>query len=382
MSEQEPVPLLDVTRNSEDYTRELTSTFEAVVASGRFILGDEVSAFEAEMAANIGAKHAIGVSSGTDALLLALMSLGIGVGDEVICPTFTFFATAGSIWRVGAKPVFVDCAPESFNLDPAGVRAAITSKTRAIMPVHLFGQCAPMDEISDIARRHDLAVIEDAAQAIGAAIDSRQAGTFGDFGAFSFFPSKNFGGFGDAGLVTTSRDDLAERARVLRVHGGERRYYHREVGGNFRIDALQAALLRVKLRHKGIGAEGRRQHASHYDQALTDAGITGPDAPLTLPDRELGEHTFNQYTLTARTPEIRSAMLEELASHGIGHAVYYPVPLHLQECFASCSYAAGDFPRAEALSGRVFSIPVFPELTESERDRVVAVLIAAAKAAC
>ena len=312
MSQTTPVPLLDVTRNSDEYHRELIATCERVLSSGRFILGDEVTKFEDEIAAEIGVKHAIGVSSGTDALLLALMALGVGEGDEVICPTFTFFATAGSIWRVGAKPVFVDCGPDSFNLDVEAIQEAITPQTKAIMPVHLFGQCAPIESIVELARRHDLPVIEDAAQAIGAKIGTTQAGTFSDFGAFSFFPSKNFGGFGDAGLVTTNRDDLAERAKILRVHGGERRYYHREVGGNFRIDALQAALLRVKLRHKGTGAAGRQAHAAFYDQALVNAGLAGPDAPLDLPVREVGEHTFNQYTLRAQSREDREAILAEL----------------------------------------------------------------------
>jgi dTDP-4-amino-4,6-dideoxygalactose transaminase len=374
------VPLLDTTRISDACSKDLQATCERIIKSGQFILGPEVTNFEETMAQFLGAKHAIGVSSGTDALILALMTLGVGQGDEVICPSFTFFATAGAIWRVGAKPVFVDIDPASFNMDPSLLEAAITENTRAIMPVHLFGQMADMHEINAIAHKHGLPVIEDAAQAIGSSIDGCNAGTMGSIGAFSFFPTKNLGGYGDAGLVVTSDDAIAEKARVLRVHGAEKRYYHQTVGGNFRIDALQAGLIGTRFKHLGTGVDGRRAWAGAYDAELKKQGLCDPGpSQLTLPPRTTGRHAFNQYTLRAASNAHRQHILSELSAANVGHSVYYPVPLHRQECFASLGYHDGQLPHTEAASETVFSIPVFPQLSKAEHGRVVEVLVTASQ---
>lgn len=376
MSETKGVPLLDTTRIPKACRQELRDVFDKILDSGQFILGPEVDRFEEILAAYLGTRHAIGVSSGTDALILSLMTLGIGPGDEVICPSFTFFATAGAIWRVGARPVFVDIEPKSFNINPELIEAAITQNTRAIMPVHLFGQMADMTTICAIAKTHNLAIIEDAAQAIGSKTKGVHAGTLGDLGAFSFFPTKNLGGYGDAGLVITNDPKKAERARTLRVHGGQRRYYHEEVGGNFRIDAIQAALIATRFKHLGTGVDGRRQWANRYNQAFEAAGLTGPGpSQLTLPAQTNGEHAFNQYTLRAQNSSHRTHMLESLKRAQIGHSVYYPVPLHQQGCFASLGYTAGQLPETEKASATVFSIPVFPQLTEPEHATVIEAVI-------
>jgi dTDP-4-amino-4,6-dideoxygalactose transaminase len=397
------VPLLDLRRSPPGLDDELARAFARVLESGHYILGPEVDAFEAECAAYVGARHAIAVSSGTDALLVALMALGVGAGDEVVCPTYSFFATAGVIFRLGARPVFVDSHPACFNLDPAKLDAAITERTRAIVPVHLFGQCADMTAVCSIAARHGIPVVEDAAQAIGAEHSSsgdtphperRRAGTFGAFGCFSFFPSKNLGAFGDAGLVTTDDPSHAEAVRVLRSHGGKPKYHHAVVGGNFRIDALQAALLRVKLPRLDAATERRQANASHYTRELLKRGIArvgpcGPGcdgrcanatagtdaaAPVVLPPFCGGRHVVNQYVIVLPGETERDRVRSVLAQRGVGTEVYYPLPLHLQPCFSHLGYGPGDFPIAERLATESLALPIFPELTHDELDYVVASL--------
>jgi dTDP-4-amino-4,6-dideoxygalactose transaminase len=309
-----------------------------------------------------GARFAIGVSSGTDALLLAFMALGIGPDDEVICPSFTFFATAGCIARLGAVPVFADSRPDTFNIDAAEIEGLITPRTKAIVPVHLYGHPADMDEILQIARRHGIAVVEDAAQAFGAEYRGRPVGALGDFGTVSFYPTKNLGAFGDAGLVVTNDEQLAARARLLRNHGAERQYYHRSVGGNFRLDAIQAALLAVKLPLLAGYTAARQQRACEYSRRWS--GIDGLILPEILLDRS---HIIHQYTV--RAPGRRDALRAFLADRGIASAVYYPVPLHRQECFRGMD--APPLPISERLAGEVLSLPVFPEMTAEEEAAVV-----------
>lgn len=362
----ERVPMLDVVAQNAPLSEELREAFARVLESGQFILGPEVAAFEAEVAAYIGATHAIGVSSGTDALLLALMALGVGPGDEVITTPFTFFATGGSIARVGARPVFVDIDPVTFNLDPA--RVEIGPRTKAILPVHLFGQTCDMRALREVAG--SVPIIEDAAQALGASGDAGPAGTVGAFGCFSFFPSKNLGGFGDGGLVTTMDDELAERARVLRVHGAKPKYFHAFIGGNFRLDALQAALLRVKLPHLEGWHARRRDNAARYTQLFTAAGL--PPARLTPPTAVHERHVYNQYVI--RTDR-RDALAAHLAEAGVATAIYYPKPLHLQQCFASLGYRAGDLPNAERACAEVLALPVYPELGEERVQRIAELVI-------
>lgn len=362
------VPLLDLNRQNGPLHAELMAACERVLRSGHFILGAEVEALEREAAALLGARHALAVSSGTDALLVALMALDIGPGDEVICPAFTFFATAGSIARTGATPVFADVRADDFNLDPADVARRITSRTKAIIPVHLFGQAAVMEELLALAGAHRCAVIEDAAQALGARRQGRACGTFGELGAFSFFPSKNLGGFGDGGLVTTNRDDLADKVRLLRTHGAKPKYYHRCIGGNFRLDALQCALLRVKLPHLPAWSAARQRHAADYSARL--GAVSGLILPTVAPGND---HIWNQYTLRVPGAGRRDALRAHLTAAGIGHEIYYPLPLHRQECFAHLP--AVTLPVAEQLAGEVISIPVFPELADAERAAVVAALV-------
>lgn len=359
-----PVPLLDLNRQNATLHAELTAAFERVMRSGHFILGAEVEQFEHEAAAFISAKHAIAVSSGTDAILVALMALDIGQGDEVICPSFTFFATAGCVARVGATPVFADVLPHSFNIDPEDVARRITPRTKAVIPVHLFGQSADMAPLLALAKSANLAVIEDAAQALGARYYGRGCGTMGDAGTYSFFPSKNLGGFGDGGLVATNRDDLAEKIRLLRTHGAKPKYYHKMIGGNFRLDALQCALLRVKLPHLPAYCTARQANAAYYAQHLADVG--GIVLPSATPHYE---HIWNQYTLRIRGAGRRDALRQHLTARGIGHEIYYPLPLHRQDCFAHLPRV--DLPVAEQLAGEVLSIPTFPELTTAERTVVV-----------
>jgi dTDP-4-amino-4,6-dideoxygalactose transaminase len=366
------VPLLDLSAQWAEIREEALAAITRVCDSQRFILGPEVEALERELAAAIGVRHAIGVSSGTDALLVALMALGIGPGDEVITSTYSFFATAGSIVRAGGRPVLVDIDPVSYNLDPAAVRAAITPRTKAIMPVHLYGQCADMDAIGAIAAEAGVPVIEDAAQAIGSSYRGREAGTFGLTGCFSFFPSKNLGAFGDAGLVTTNDDAFAGRVRLLRVHGAERQYHHRLVGGNFRIDALQAAVLRVKAPRLAAWTEGRRRNAARYRELFAQAGLEGR---VTLPVEGPGHrHIYNQYVV--RVPA-RDRVKESLGARQVATAIYYPVPFHLQECFAPLGYVPGAFPHAEAAARETLALPVYGELTDGQLSHVVASIAAA-----
>ena len=359
------VPLLDLRAQHQTIRTEVMEAVERVFDSQIFIMGKEVEEFEREAATYCRAKHAIGCASGSDALLLALMALGVEAGDEVITVAFTFFATGGAIARIGAKPVYIDIAPGDFNLDPELLERAITPRTKAIMPVHLFGQCAVMDTILEVARRHKLPVIEDAAQAIGADYNGRRAGTMGDIGCFSFFPSKNLGGAGDGGLLTTEDDALAEQLRILRVHGGKPKYYHRVVGINSRLDALQAAVLRVKLKYLDQWTEGRQRNAARYDALFAEAKLEEVVTPPVYPGRR---HIYNQYTI--RCAE-RDALMAYLKAEGIGTEIYYPVPLHQQECFAYLGYSAGDLPMSEQAARECLSLPIYPEMTEAMQDYVV-----------
>jgi dTDP-4-amino-4,6-dideoxygalactose transaminase len=376
------VPLLDLTRLDPALVAELEETFSRVLRSGRFIMGPEVTALEEECAEYCGTKHAIGVSSGTDALVIALMALGIGPGDEVLCPSYTFFATAGSVWRIGATPVFVDSLPSSFNIDPEDIEWRITPNTKAIIPVHLYGQCADMKPILALAEKHGFKVIEDAAQAIGSEYEGQRAGSMGTIGCFSFFPSKNLGALGDGGIVTTNDDDLAETLRVLRVHGGKPKYHHAVVGGNFRIDALQAALVRVKLRHLDESTAKRQSNADLYTSLLTsdsvgvvcptDAEIAAGTAEipgqsrLTLPAKCQSRHIYNQYVVRVHGLGRRDELRTFLTERRVGTEIYYPVPLHLQGCFASLGGAAGDLTVAEKAAKETIALPIFSELTEDE----------------
>jgi dTDP-4-amino-4,6-dideoxygalactose transaminase len=340
-----------------------------VCDSQRFIMGPEIDALESELAVLLGVKHAIAVSSGTDALLLALMTLGIGPGDEVITTTFSFFATAGAIVRVGATPVLVDIDPATFNIDPAQAAAAITPRTKAIMPVHLFGLAADMDPIMAAADRAGIPVIEDAAQAIGSAYKSRPLGAIGALGCFSFFPSKNLGAFGDAGLLTTEDDELAARATLLRTHGMKPKYYHHVVGANFRMDAMQAAVLRVKAPHLAGWTEGRRANASRYRALFRAAGLEeNVRLPIEPPDRS---HIFNQFVI--RTGD-RDGLKSHLDQNGIGNEIYYPVPFHLQPCFSNLGFRQGAFPHAERAAQESLAIPVYGELTLDQQEAVVSAI--------
>lgn len=371
------VPLLDVRRQNLPLEAELTETFRRVLHSGHFILGPEVERFEHQAAAIAGARFGIGMSSGTDAILVALMALGIGPGDEVICPSFTFFATAGCISRLGATPVFADSVADSFNIDPEDIAPRITSRTKAVIPVHLYGQPADMDPILAVARRYGLAVIEDAAQSLGAAYGGLPVGALGNFGTISFYPSKNLGALGDAGLLVTNDAALAEKARLLRDHGAQPKYFHSVVGGNFRLDALQAALLAVKLPHLPEYTATRQNHAREYTHAfsrLPDSPSVELLLPAALPNRT---HIANQYTLRVRqrthwqqSESPRNALRRWLQERGIASEIYYPVPLHVQECFRQFR-PARPLPVAEMLAGEVLSIPVFPELTQQERQAVI-----------
>lgn len=364
------IPLLDLDAQNRPLFAQFEAAFKRVMESGHFILGGEVEALEKECATYLGAKHAIGVSSGTDALVVALMALGIGHGDEVITTPFSFFATAGAIARLGAVPVFVDIEPRTYNIDPSKIEAAITPRTKAILPVHLFGQSADMQPILAIAEKHGLPVIEDAAQAIGSRSRAGHVGAMGAMGCFSFFPSKNLGAFGDAGLVTTNDDALAAKLKLLRAHGAKPKYFHAMVGGNFRIDALQAAILREKLPHLDTWTEGRQKNAALYDQLFAEAGL--PKSLLAAPERVEPRHIYNQYTV--RTPH-RDALKKHLDAAGIGTEIYYPKCLHLQECFASLGYQDGSMPEAEAAAREVVSIPIFAELGEERARRVVASIV-------
>ncbi|MEZ4859689.1 MAG: DegT/DnrJ/EryC1/StrS family aminotransferase [Caldilineaceae bacterium] len=366
-----PVPLLDLKAQYATIRAEVRAAMDRVAESQYFILGPEVKALEAEVAAYSQCRFGIGVSSGTDALLVALMALDLEPGDEIITTPYTFFATAGSVARLGAKAVFVDIDPANYNLDPAGIEAAITPRTRAIMPVHLYGQMADMDPIMALAEAHKLVVIEDAAQAIGSEYKGRRAGSIGHLGCFSFFPSKNLGGFGDGGMVVTNDAELAEKVTLLRSHGAKPKYYHNLVGGNFRLDALQAAVLRVKLNYLDEWTAGRQRNAATYRRLFTEMGL---DNVIGLP-AEMAEvrHIYNQFII--RCPQ-RDELMAHLKTHGIGHEIYYPVPMHLQECFAEWGYQAGDFPHSEAAANETLAIPIYPELTDEMLRTVVEVIAA------
>jgi len=404
-----PVPLLDLRAQYAAIRGKCREAMDRVAESQGLILGPEVEGFEREAAAYCRCRHAIGCSSGTDALLMGMMAAGVGYGDEVITSAYSFFATAGSIARLGAKPVFVDIDPVSFNLKASAIEKLVTPKTRAIIPVHLYGQCADMAPILDIARRYGLVVIEDAAQAIGAETDGGHAGSIGEMGCFSFYPSKNLGAFGDAGMVTTNDDATAETLRLLRVHGSGRRYHHVMVGGNFRIDAIQAAVLRVKLTYLDRWTKARQQNAAAYNRLFEEAGVAMPAAEaaerlkqtrsagaccldgvkkIVLPAESPGtgrfavrgvaapfpvhRHVYNQYVI--RTGR-RDAVIAALEKASIGHMIYYPLTLPQQECFKSLGYSEGDFPASECAARTSLALPVYPELTEEQIREVVETVV-------
>jgi len=360
------VPLLDVNAQNHAIKSELREAFDQVLESGRFIMGAEVEKFETNIAEFVGAKHAIGVSSGTDAILVALMALGIGYGDEVICPSFTFFATAGCIARTGATPVFCDCHPDNFNIDFKSAEECLSDKTKAIIPVHLFGQSVDMATCADFANEHGLAVIEDTAQSLGAKYGDQFCGAIADFGTYSFFPSKNLGGLGDGGLLVTQDDELADIAVKMRNHGMHPRYHHQMVGGNFRLDALQAALLNVKFAHYENYTRRRQENAAYYLEQLSD--VDGIILPTT---DEGNEHIWNQFTLRIKDGK-RDLLKQGLQDQNIGCEVYYPIPMHQQECFASLlNDRRTSFAVTEQLASEVLSIPVYPELKRAQQDVVI-----------
>ena len=363
------VPLLDLQAQYRPLRDEILSAMTRVADSQRFIMGPEIDALEQELARMLGIRHAIAVSSGTDALLVGLMTLGITAGDEVITPTYSFFATAGCVARLGARPVLVDIDPATFNVDPDQIARAVTPRTKAILPVHLFGQSAELDPILRTAERAGIPVLEDAAQAIGATYRSRPVGGIGALGCFSFFPSKNLGAFGDAGLVTTNDDGLAKRARLLRTHGMEPKYYHHLVGGNFRMDALHAAILRVKAPHLAGWIERRRANAARYRELFRAAGLGGL---VTLPAEPTDRlHIYNQFVI--RTAD-RDGLKKHLDAHGIGNEIYYPVPFHMQPCFADLGYLRGAFPHAERAAAESLAIPIYGELTRDQQEAVVSAI--------
>ena len=374
------VPLFDLKPQYGMLAEELDAAVAKVVKSQYFILGPEVESFEKAIAEYCGVEHAIGMSSGTDALIVAMMAMGIGEGDEVITSPYTFFGTVGSIVRLGARPVFVDIEPDSFNIDVSKIEAAIADKTRAIAPVHLFGQMAEMRAINRIAREHDLLVIEDSAQAIGAKQNGHRACAFGHMGCLSFFPTKNLGGFGDGGMVVTDDGEYAAIAKELRNHGMEPKYFHSRVGGNFRLDALQAAVLNVKLKHLDGWHENRRQNAALYQKLFSEAGLarnveqlaTGLEGGIVLPqERENSYHIYNQFVIYT---EDRKALMEHMRANDVGCEIYYPLALHEQECFRLLGYGEGTFPQAERAASMSLALPIFPELSDEMIHRVVEVI--------
>ncbi|HVT05057.1 MAG TPA: DegT/DnrJ/EryC1/StrS family aminotransferase [Thermoanaerobaculia bacterium] len=364
------VPLLDLKAQYEPIRDEIRAAVDRVLDSQQFILGPEVEALEREVAEYSQCLDAVGVSSGTDAILVALMALGIGPGDEVIIPSYTFFATAGCVSRLGAVPVFVDIEPDSFNVDVSAIEAAINDRTRAIMPVHLFGQMAEMDAILDLGRHHGTPVIEDAAQAIGSEYKGRRAGSLGSIGCFSFFPSKNLGGIGDGGMVTTNDPALAERMRLLRGHGAKPKYHHRVVGANFRLDAIQAAVLRVKLKYLDEWTEARQRNAAAYRRFFVEGDAESITLPLELPERR---HIYNQFVI--RVPR-RDEVLKAVQAAGVGTEIYYPVPLHQQECFADLGEKS--LPESERAASETMALPIYPELTEEMIEAVAGAVCLAA----
>ncbi|NOS79618.1 MAG: DegT/DnrJ/EryC1/StrS family aminotransferase [Nitrospira sp.] len=360
------IPLLDLKAQFQPLRAELMAAVQTVCEEQGFILGPRVVAFEESLAKYVGARYAIGCASGSDALLLSLMAMGVGQGDEVITVPFTFFATAGAVSRLGAKPVFIDIQPDTFNLDPAQLERVVTSRTKAIIPVHLFGQCADMPAINQIAKAKRLHVIEDACQAIGAGQGGQRAGVLGDTACFSFFPSKNLGGFGDGGMITTNDQGLADALAMLRVHGSRVRYLHEAVGINSRLDALQAVVLDIKLKYLDQWAEGRRRNAARYDQLFRAAGLLDR---VTLPSTKAGNfHVYNQYTVrVSKRDELRAHLKEK----GVGTEIYYPLPMHLQHCYQDLGYRKGAFPLSERAAEEVMSLPIYAELSDAQLTYVV-----------
>jgi dTDP-4-amino-4,6-dideoxygalactose transaminase len=362
------VPLCDIQAQYRTLETKLQDAVNRVLKSGQVINGPEVTALEEETARYSGAKHGVGCSSGSDALLLALAALGVGPGDEVILPTFTFFATVGAVCRLGAHPIFADIDPATFNIDPYQVENKITERTRAIMVVHLFGQCAEMDPFLDMAARHDLPIVEDAAQAIGAEYDGQRAGSMGAIGCFSFYPSKNLGCYGDGGMIVTNDADLAKSMSCLRGHGMEPRYHHKVMGWNARLDALQAALLRVKLPHLDDWSNARQAAAKRYDALIEEQYLTQFLERTVV--RSKRRHVFNQYVVRVSRGR-RDALMNHLKADKIGCEIYYPIPLHLQECLKHLGYKAGDFPASEEAARSVLALPMFPEITIDQQRRVI-----------
>lgn len=360
------VPLLDLRREYAALRSELDRAVLDVMAETHFINGPQVKLFEEQAAAYLGARHAIGVASGTDALLLALRAVGVGSGTEVITTTFSFFATAGAVANLGATPVFVDIDEDTFNIDPAQVEAKITGKTKAIIPVHLFGQSADLDPIVAIARRHQVAVIEDAAQSLSSRYKGRMSGTIGDIGIYSFYPTKNLGCAGDGGLVVTNSDELAAQLRSLKAHGAKVKYFHEIVGYNSRLDTIHAAVLLVKLPHLDEWSRARRTNAAYYNERFAGSSLRTPA------EQPYAYHIYNQYSILS---ENRDRLRDQLKQAGIGYEIYYPLPLHLQACFQHLGYRAGDLPVAERCSRQVISLPIYPQLSEAERDHVAATVL-------
>ena len=361
------IPLLDLTAQYASIREEIREAIERVCESQRFIGGPEVLQCEEEVAAYSGCRFGIGVSSGTDALLCGMMALGIGPGDEVIVPSFTFFATAGCVARLGAKPVFVDVDPQTYNTAAELIEPAITDRTRLIVPVHLYGQCAEMDAIMRLADSRSIPVMEDAAQSIGAVREGRKAGSWGRLGTLSFFPSKNLGAFGDGGMIVTNDEDLAARCRILRNHGSDPKYYHSHVGGNFRLDALQAAIINVKLKHLDEWSARRAANACRYDSLFAGSVVKTPIIAAG------NVSIFNQYVIDV--PQ-RDALNEHLRAECIGTEIYYPVPMHLQVCFAQFGGKPGDLPHCEEAARRVLALPIYPELTEADQKRIAKTILA------
>ena len=355
------VPLLDIPASYETILQDVKKNIDQVIQSGRFVLGPIVEELEEKIATYCETKYAVGVSSGTDALLISLMAAGVGEGDEVITTPFTFFATAGSISRLGARPVFVDIESDTFNIDPSQIDKSITDKTRAIIPVHLYGQSANMNPILELAQRNNLVVIEDAAQAIGSEYEGRRTGSMGNYGCFSFFPTKNLGGFGDGGMVTMSSEADYNQIKALRVHGSNLKYYHKLIGGNFRLDALQAGVVLAKLQYLDQWTEKRRKNAQTYNQLFKEKGIADQ---LILPLEVIPRHVYNQYVI--RVNNNRDELRSFLTENNIFTEIYYPLPLHLQDCFASLEYKKGAFPESEKAANDTIALPIFPELAKEQ----------------
>ena len=370
------IPLLDLRAQYTTIKKEIRQAMDEVLESQYFILGPKVTEMEEKIAAYSNTKYAVGVSSGTDALLISLMAINLEPDDEVITTPFTFFSTAGSIARLNARPVFVDIDPITYNIDPKKIEAALTLKTKAIIPVHLFGQCADMDPIMEIAREHSFYVIEDAAQSIGAEYHGKKAGSLGHIGIFSFFPSKNLGGYGDGGMVVTNDEELNEKLRKLRGHGSKPKYFHKIIGGNFRLDALQASVLITKLKYLDEWSEKRRENADYYDQKLGDSeqkenGSLKPPIPIYKSNGDKNYHIYNQYTIRTQKSTQRDRLRSYLKENDIGTEIYYPLPLHLQECFHYLGYKEGILPVSEQTAKSVLSIPIYPELTKVQQDYVL-----------